>query len=86
MRSVQRIIGLLTLSLLVVVGVSFTQANPTTSSPSVASHDDCAKKRARGRRCDDDDNRNGNRNGNRNSNHNSDRNGNGNDNRGDDNR
>jgi len=74
MRSIQRIIGLLSLSTLIAVGVLYTQPN-AEASPSPAAASDCAKKRARGRKCDDD-NRNGNRNGNRNSNNNGNRNGN----------
>jgi hypothetical protein len=78
MRSVLRIFGLLSLSTLIAGGVIMTQSNAEAAS-TVSAAADCAKKRARGRKCDDDNrngNRNRNRNGNRNGNNNGNRNGN----------
>lgn len=83
MKSIKRAAALL--FVLGAVGTGIIVANSDSSPNTNASIDDCAKKRARGRKCDDDDNRNGNQNsnGNRDSNTNSNgnRNTNGNSNR-----
>jgi hypothetical protein len=73
MRTILRIISLMALLFslaFATTALEAPEANATVDSIETKM-DDCAKKRARGKKCDDDDNRNGNRNGNSNSNTNS---------------
>lgn len=77
MRTIIRLAGLSVLMVSFLAMTTISEASVAVIDSGVSSHDDCAKKRARGRKCDDDkSNRNSNVNGNSNSNSNHRSNGN----------